>query len=533
MKLFSHEPRPGIIGWLFTTDHKRIGLMYLWTTVLFFLVAGIFALLIRTELLTPGRTIMGADAYNRVFSIHGIIMVFLFIIPVIPAALGNYFLPLMLGARDVAFPKLNILSYWIYVLGALIAVGGLVFGSIDTGWTFYTPYSIQTPTNVILMTLAVFVLGFSSILTGLNFIVTIHRLRAPGLTWGRLPLFVWALYATSLIQVIATPVIGITLLLLLLERVFGIGFFDPSKGGDPIMFQHFFWFYSHPAVYIMILPGMGIISEIIPVFSRKRIFGYWFIAGSSFAIAFISFLVWGHHMFTSGMSDPMRWLFSFLTFFVAVPTAIKIFNWTATMYRGSIEMKTPMLYAMFFLTTFAIGGLTGLWLGTLATDIYLHDTYFVVAHFHYTMMGGTVLAFFAGLHYWFPKMTGRMYNEKWAKIAAWLIFLGFNITFFTQFFLGTEGMPRRYWDYLPQFQNLHVISTIGSYILSVGITIMFVNLLISWRKGEKAPKNPWNAATLEWTVESPPPYYNFKNIPTVEHGPYDYEHFIKRERKEV
>ncbi|MEO0202399.1 MAG: cytochrome c oxidase subunit I [candidate division WOR-3 bacterium] len=522
-KLLSHEPRPGILGWLFSTDHKRIALLYLWTIMFFFILGGVFALLVRTELFLPGKTIFDSDTYNRIFTLHGTTMVFLVIVPLIPAVLGNYFIPLMIGARDVAFPKLNLLSYWVYLIGAIVVLSSLVFGAIETGWTFYTPYSIRTGGGVLLALLGVFILGFSSILTGLNFVVTIHRLRAPGLSWGKLPLFVWALYATSLMNIIATPVIGITLLLLILERLFGIGFFDPTKGGDPILFQHFFWFYSHPVVYIMILPGMGIISEIISVHSRKKIFGYWAMAIAIFSIAFIGFIVWAHHMFVSGMSDVARWVFSFLTFFVAVPTGVKVFNWVATLYGGSIRLRTPMLYALLFIFLFTVGGLTGLWLATIATDVYLHDTYFVVAHFHYTMVGGAIAAFFGGLYHWFPKITGRMYSEFWGRIGVILGFLGFNITFFSQFILGIQGMPRRYWDYLPEFTLLNQISTIGSYVLAIGIFISFLTLLIAWKRGQKAGDNPWNAATLEWQTTSPPPYYNFKEIPHVEHGPYEFE----------
>lgn len=532
-KLLSHEPRPGILGWLFSTDHKRIALLYFWTIIFIFLIAGIFALLIRAELFLPGKQIVDSDTYNRLFTLHGVMMVFLVIVPLIPAVMGNYLIPLMIGARDVAFPKLNLLSYWIFLTGVVVILSSLIFGAIDTGWTFYTPYSLKTGGGVLLALFGAFIVGFSSILTGLNFVVTIHRLRAPGMTWGKLPLFVWALYATSLMNVIATPVIGITLLLLILERVFGVGFFDPTKGGDPLMFQHFFWFYSHPVVYIMILPGMGIISELIAVHSRKRIFGYWAMAAAIFGIAFVGFIVWAHHMFVSGMSDVARWVFSFLTFFVAVPTGVKIFNWIATLYKGSIRLTTPMLFALSFLFLFTIGGLTGLWLATIATNVYLHDTYFVVAHFHYVMVGGAISAFFGGLFHWFPKITGRMYNENWGRLSAILIFIGFNLTFFPQFLLGMQGMPRRYWDYLPEFTLLNQISTIGAYTIGFGVLISLLTLLIAWRRGPKAVENPWGGATLEWKTPSPPPYYNFEEIPHVEHGPYDFEHLLKKEKKEA
>jgi len=514
--------RRGILSWLTTLDHKRIGVMYLWSVLLAFLLGGIFAMVVRMELLTPKETIISADAYNKAFTLHGAIMIFLFIIPGIPAALGNFVLPLLIGAKDVAFPRLNLASYYLYVAGALFALASMIFGGVDTGWTFYTPYSTTTTTKVSLLTLGAFILGFSSIFTGVNFIATVHKLRVPGMTWLKMPLFIWGIYATAIIQVLATPVLGITLLLIVIERVWKVGIFDPALGGDPVLFQHFFWFYSHPAVYIMILPGMAIISEVIPTFSKKTIFGYKAIAYSSVAIAFISFLVWGHHMFTSGQSDLATAVFSFLTFLVAIPSAIKVFNWLATMYRGSIDLKAPMIYAIMFLLLFAIGGLTGIFLGTISVDVHLHDTYFVVAHFHYVMMGGTVIAFLAGLHYWWPKMFGRMYSESWARPAALLIFVGFNMTFLAQFVLGSRGMPRRYYNYLEQFQPLHVFSTIGSWVLALGLFMVAGYLLASLRKPYDAPANPWGGKTLEWTTASPPITHNFERTPVLTHGPYDY-----------
>ncbi len=519
------EPK-GIKSWLLTLDHKRIGLMYLFAIMFFFMIGGIFALLLRLELLAPGKDFMEAETYNQYFTLHGAIMIFLFIIPSIPAALGNIILPLMLGAKDVAFPRLNLASWYIYVFGALFAIFSIVTGGVDTGWTFYTPYSSSTGGSVISMTLGVFILGFSSIFTGLNFIVTIHKLRAPGLTWFKMPLFVWGLYATAIIQVLATPVLGITMVLLILERLAGIGIFDPAMGGDPVLYQHFFWFYSHPAVYIMILPGMGIISELISVFSHKKIFGYKAIAFSSLGIAFISFLVWGHHMFTSGQSELAAMIFSFLTFLVGIPSGIKVFNWIATMYRGSITLEAPMLYALSFLFLFTIGGLTGIFLGALSVDVHLHDTYFIVAHFHYVMMGGTVMAFLGGLHYWWPKIWGRMYSEKWAKISVALIFVGFNITFFTQFILGGQGMPRRYYNYLDQYQPLHAFSSVGSWILGLGFIIMAVYLIHAVFRGRIAGNNPWGALTLEWTTTSPPDPHNFEKTPAITHGMYDYDKVI-------
>ncbi|MEK6778070.1 MAG: cytochrome c oxidase subunit I [Candidatus Deferrimicrobiota bacterium] len=511
----------GFWSWALTLDHKRIGVLYLYTTLFFFLLGGIFALLIRIKLMVPGQQIFSDHAYNVLFTLHGSVMIFLFIIPAIPSGLGNFFIPLLIGARDVAFPRLNLASYWIFVAGILVILASLV-RPMDTGWTFYTPYSAKTAADVTLLSFGIFLVGMSSILTGLNFIVTIHKLRAPGMTWHRLPLFIWGMYATSIIQVVATPVVGITFLLLAMERLFGIGFFDPSKGGDPLLFQHFFWFYSHPVVYVMILPAMGIISEVVPVFSRKPIFGYKAIAYSSLAIAFIGFFVWGHHMFVSGMSKTASVIFSFLTFFVAVPTAVKVFNWIATMYKGSITFESPMLYALTFIFLFTFGGLTGMFLGALATNVHLHDTYFIVAHFHYTMMGGTVVGFLAGLHYWFPKMTGRMLSERLARWGWLLTFVGFNVTFLTQFFLGFKGMPRRWAEYPPQFQSLNIVSTVGSWVLALGIFIMFVNFVRGLYAGEPAPSNPWKGLTLEWQTASPPPTENFEEIPVVTGWPYGY-----------
>ncbi len=516
----------GIRSWIFSLDHKRIGVLYLFSIMAAFFIGGMFALMIRLELLGPGKDFIEAKTYNQVFTLHGAVMIFLFIIPSIPAALGNFLLPQMIGAKDVAFPKLNLASWWIYIFGSVFAVYSIASGSVDTGWTFYTPYSTETTSSVVSMTLGVFILGFSSIFTGLNFIVTIHKMRTPGQTWFQLPLFVWGLYATAIIQVLATPVLGITLLLLILERVVGIGIFDPAMGGDPVLYQHFFWFYSHPAVYIMILPGMGIISELISTFSKKKIFGYKAIAYSSLAIAFISFLVWGHHMFVSGQSQLAAMIFSFLTFLVGIPSGIKVFNWLATLYKGHITFETPMLYALSFLFLFTIGGLTGIFLGALATDVHLHDTYFVVAHFHYVMVGGTVMAFLGGIHYWWPKIWGRMYNETLAKIAAAFVFVGFNMTFFTQFILGSKGMPRRYYNYLDQFQPLHGFSSIGSMVMAVGFFLMAFYLIHAIFKGKVAGNNPWGALTMEWETTSPPPKENFLQTPTFKHGPYDYDKIV-------
>ncbi|MCS7044689.1 MAG: cytochrome c oxidase subunit I [Bryobacteraceae bacterium] len=518
---YLEEPK-GLWSWLTTVDHKRIGLMYMWSVLFFFLVGGLFALLIRLELLTPKQTIMDAETYNRVFTLHGAIMTFLVIIPAIPGALGNFALPLLLGAKDVAFPRLNLASLYIYWTGAAMAVATLALGGVDTGWTFYTPYSTTTGGGVSLMVLAAFVLGFSSIFTGVNFIATVHKLRAPGMGWFEMPLFCWGMYATAIIQILATPVLGITLLLIVMERVLGVGIFDPQLGGDPVLFQHFFWFYSHPAVYIMILPAMAVISEVIPTFSKKTIFGYKAIAFSSVAIALLGFLVWAHHMFVAGMSLFAGAIFSFLTFFIAVPSAIKVFNWIATMWRGSISLEAPMLHAISFLLIFTIGGLTGLFLAALSTDVHLHDTYFVVAHFHFVMAGANLIALLAGMHYWWPKMFGRMYNRRLAAIAAGIIFVGFNLTFLPQFVLGSRGMPRRYFNYLPQFQDLHVISTVGSWVLAAGLFLTAAYLLASFRQPKGMPANPWGGRTLEWETTSPPTTHNFEGQPVLQHGPYDY-----------
>jgi len=526
----------GLKSWFMTIDHKRLGLMYLLSIIGVFVAGGIFALLVRLNLWNSGSVAGGAgqqklftsEQYNTFFTSHGILMIFLFIVPGIPATLGNFLLPLMIGAKDVAFPKLNRLSFWLYLVGALIGAYGL-FMRPDTGWTFYTPYSVagdaQNRANgsaVLWVVFAAFVLGFSSILTGLNFLVTIHKLRCPGMKWDRVPLFVWSIYATSVLQVVATPVIGITLLMLMMENLAGIGVFDPSKGVDPVLFQHLFWFYSHPVVYIMILPAFGIISEIIPVFSRKPIFGYKAIVWASIGIAAISFIVWGHQMFVAGMSNEARYIFSFLTFLVAVPTAIKVFNWVTTMYKGSVIFSTPMLYAMGFVFLFMIAGTTGIHLGTLGVDAHYHDTYFVVAHFHYTIQGGAVIGLYAGLHFWFPKMFGRMYNDKLAKLAFWLLFIGFNGTFIPQFALGMEGMPRRYADYPAEFQGLHRISTVFAFINALGYSLALINLTYSIFRGKLAPANPWDSYGLEWATPPVPAHDNFERIPVVKDWSYGY-----------
>jgi cytochrome c oxidase subunit I len=514
----------GIKSWLLTTDHKRIALLYLASITAFFFLGGFFAMLIRLELLTPAGDLMQADTYNKVFSMHGIIMVFFFLIPSVPAVLGNFLVPMMIGAKDLAFPRINLLSWYIYMIGGCITLYAMITGGVDTGWTFYTPFSTTfSNTNVVLAAVGVFINGFSSIFTGLNFIVTIHRMRAPGLTWNRLPLFLWSNYAAAVIMVLGTPVVAITLLLVAFERIFHFGIFNAQLGGDPLLFQHLFWFYSHPAVYIMILPGMGVISEVICCFSRKRVFGYDFVALASIGIAVLGFLVWAHHMFVAGISLYAALVFSILTMFVAIPSAIKVFNWTATMFKGSIHLDTPMLYAIGFIGLFTIGGLTGVFLAALGIDVHVTDTYFIVAHFHYVMVGGMVMAYMCGLHFWWPKISGKMYPEFWSKISALLVFIGFNLTFFPQFIVGYLGMPRRYHAYPPEYQVLNVLSTAGASVLAVGYLLPMIYFAWSLKYGPDAGNNPWRAAGLEWMTSSPPPTFNFDQTPVVTWEAYNYD----------
>lgn len=527
---FSERPRLNYLNngysvwsWLLTKDHKRIAILYLVSVSIFFFMGGLYAAGIRLELLTPQSDLLESGTYNKFFTHHGILMVFFFLIPAIPAVLGNFLIPLMVGAKDLAFPRINLLSWYIYVIGACFTLFALISGGVDTGWTFYTPYSTTFSNQYVMAAgLGIFINGFSSILTGLNFIVTVHTMRAPGMTWFRLPLFVWSLYATSLVMILGTPVIAITVLLLALERVAHVGIFDPAIGGDPILFQHLFWFYSHPAVYIMILPSMGVVSELIANFSRKKIFGYEFVAFSSIGIAVFGFLVWGHHLFVSGQSIYAGFVFSFLSMVVAIPSAIKVFNWSATLYRGSISWDTPMLYGLFFIGLFLIGGLTGLFLGAIGLDVHLTDTYFIVAHFHYVMVGGTLMGYLGGIHYWWSKITGRMYSEFWSKVAAMLVFIGFNLTFFPQFILGYMGMPRRYASYPEEFQVLNVFSTAGASVLGVGLTLPVIYLVYSLFRGEKASSNPWLLPGLEWRTSSPPPTENFYQTPVVTWEAYDF-----------
>jgi cytochrome c oxidase subunit 1 len=511
-------------SWLLTVDHKRIAILYILGITFFFFIGGAAATVVRLELMTPPGDMMEADTYNKMFTLHGVMMVFFFLIPSIPAVLGNFLIPLMIGAKDLAFPKINLLSWYLFMIGGVIAFAALVAGGVDTGWTFYTPYSsVYSNTWVTTTLIGIFINGFSSILTGLNFVVTLHKMRCPGMTWTRLPLFCWSMYATSVIQILGTPVVAITLLLVVIERVFGIGIFNPAQGGDPILFQHLFWFYSHPAVYIMVLPAMAVISEIVACFSHQRIYGYIFVAISSLAIALISFMVWGHHMFVSGQSIYAGLVFSVLSFLVGIPSAVKVFNWTATLYRGSVDLKTPMLYALGFIGLFTLGGLTGLMLASIAVDVHVHDTYFIVAHFHYIMVGGSVSAYLGGLHFWWPKMTGRMYPEWWGRFSAFVLFIGFNLTFFPQFLLGYLGMPRRYHAYAEEFQVLNVMSTAGASILAVGYLLPFTYLVWSLRYGKIAGDNPFGAAGLEWKTTSPPPTFNFDKTPVVNEEAYAYD----------
>jgi cytochrome c oxidase subunit I len=513
----------GLKSWLLTLDHKRIAILYLISVTIFFALGGLFAVLIRLELATAEGDLFQPDIYNRLFTLHGVMMVFFFLIPAVPGVLGNFLLPIMIGAKDLAFPRLNLLSWYIYNAGGILAIWAMLHGGVDTGWTFYAPLSTTYSNSWVTVTgVGIFINGFSSILTGLNFLVTIHKMRAPGMTWFRLPLFIWGLYATSIIFILGTPVIAITVLLVAAERLFHIGIFDPRLGGDPVLFQHLFWFYSHPAVYIMILPAMGVVSELVAAFARKRIFGYKFVAFASVGIAVLGFFVWGHHMFVAGQSIYAGMVFSVLSMLVAIPSAVKVFNWTSTLYKGSVSWDTPMLYALGFIGLFTIGGLTGVMLATLGIDAHVHDTYFIIAHFHYIMVGGAIMGYMGGLHYWWPKITGRLYPAFWSKLSALVIFIGFNVTFFPQFLLGYLGMPRRYHTYPPEFQVLNVMSSAGATILGAGYLLPLLYFFWSMRWGPKASGNPWGAVGLEWETTSPPPTDNFAVTPVVTAPPYEY-----------
>ena len=523
--VFGHHDSK-ILNWIFTMDHKRVGILYGVPMLIVFAIAITVAFIMRLELYAPGEQFISADLYNQAFTLHGVLMVFLFIIPGVPAVFGNIIMPLMIGAKDVSFPRLNLFTWYLYMTGLVIAVLSLFIGEgvADTGWTFYAPYSVNTDTNVVMALSAAFLLGMSSVLTGLNFVVTIHRLRAPGMGFFKMPLFVWAIYATAWIQILATPVVGITLILVIIEKFTGIGIFDPSKGGDPVLYEHLFWIYSHPAVYLMILPAFGIVSEIMPVFSRRTIFGYHAIALSSVVIAVVGYFVWGHHLLGSGMSDLARAIFSFLTFFVAIPTGVKFFDWVATMYKGSIRLDSPMLWALGTIITFMIGGFTGLTITMIGQDLHLHDTYYVVAHFHYAILSGVVWFFFAGIHYWYPKVTGKMYNESIAKLVFYIQFIGFNLLWFPPFIAGYLGMPRRYYDYLPQFEIYNQLAFYGAVIMIFGLVWMFWNLFRGIKHGTPVGNDPWEATTLEWHLPSPPPAGNFSKTPYVDFDPYEYHH---------
>ncbi len=520
-----------VSSWLNTRDHKRIGVMFFVLNAAALAVGGVFALAMRTELLTPRALFMTSMTYNRLFTLHGVIMVWLFMIPSIPSAFGNFMLPLMIGARDVAFPRLNLASVYIYVVGAIVTVVGLIAGATDTGWTFYVPYSVKDATAILPVLLGVFIIGWSTILTGLNFIVTVHKMRAEGLRWMKMPLFVWTIYGTSLIQVLATPVLAMTLLIIGVDHWFDWGVFDPTRGGDPVLYQHLFWFYSHPAVYIMVLPAMGVISECVSTFSRKNPLSYEAIVWSTVGIALVGFLSWGHHLFTAGISMFDAGAFGLMSMFVAIFSAIKVFTWTGTLYRGSISLKTPLLYVFAFLFLFVFGGMTGVAVATTSLDLHWQDTYFVVAHFHFIMVGGTITAYLAAIHYWFPKVTGRMYPERLGLLSALVVFFGFLVTFVPQFLLGNEGMPRRYHNYPAAFQPLHIVSTCGAYMLASGLLLTLGYLGWALRYGERASRNPWGSAGFEWRTPSPPPAHNYEVPPVFERGPYDYTaETLERER---
>jgi cytochrome c oxidase subunit I len=505
------------------TDHKVIGTQYVVTSFFFLFVGGLIAMLMRAELAQPGRQFVDAETFNGLFSVHASLLIFLFIIPVF-AGLANYVLPLMIGAPDMAFPRLNALSFWMLpVAGALMTASFLApGGSFAAGWTAYAPLSTTQPIGQVFFTIGVQFAGASSIATALNFLVTIITMRAPGMSFFRMPLLVWANFSTSLLVVIATPFIAASQLFVLLDRALGFNFFDPAQGGDVLMYQHVFWFYSHPAVYIMMLPGFGIISEVLAVKSRKPVFGYRMMAFSLLAIVVLGFTVWAHHMFVSGMQSWIRIPMMVTTAIIAVPTGIKIFSWLATLWRGVLKLDTPMLFALGFITMFVCGGISGVMLAIIPFTIHVSDTYFIVAHIHYVLFGGSLFTIFAGVYYWFPKMTGRMYDETLGKIHFWTTFVFFNLTFAPMHVVGIEGMPRRVADYADQFATWNLIISLASFGVGLSTLVFLYNMVVSWKGGPRAVANPWRALTLEWQVSSPPPIFNFDSVPTVVGGPYEY-----------
>lgn len=505
------------------TDHKVIGIQYLVTTFFFFFVGGLLAMVFRAELLQPGMQFVDAQTFNGLFSAHAALMIFVFMVPVF-AGIANYVLPLMLGAPDMAFPRLNALSFWFLPCAGVMLLASFVVpgGAFATGWTAYAPLSDQAPIGQTFFSMAVQFAGASSIATAINFLVTIVTMRAPGMTFWRMPMLGWANFATSLLVVMATPFVAGSQFMILLDRALGMNFFDAAQGGDSVMYQHVFWFYSHPAVYIMVLPGFGIISEVISTHARKPIFGYRMMAFSLMAIIILGFAVWAHHMFVAPMQDWIRIPMMFTTMLIAVPTGVKIFSWLGTMWKGVIHLRTPMVWALGFITMFVLGGISGVMVAVVPFDIAVSETYFVVAHFHYVLFGGSLFTIFAGIYHWFPKMTGRMYSETLGKWHFWLTFISFNATFGPQHLVGLEGMPRRVADYAEQFAAWNMFISISSFVLGASMLIFLYNMVYSWRKGPLAPANPWGAHTLEWQVSSPPPIFNFDAVPTVVGHPYEY-----------